>query len=111
MRRAMIVVAMLPALFALADSGLAQPRTAADPPSKDALFGEDAPAEESRGARWSGFIDGLGAYTYADPTHWSRGVGRLQLVGQGQLAENVKWKVGGRVDADVVYMASDFYLD
>jgi hypothetical protein len=53
----------------------------------------------------------LGAYTYSDPAHWSRGVGRLQLNAQGALTENVKWKVGGRVDADIVYFTSDFYLD
>lgn len=83
----------------------------ADPLSKDALFGTSAPAAEKSGARFSGFFDALGAYTYAKPTHWSRGAGRLQVVGQGELAENVKWKIGARVDADVVYMTSDFYLD
>ena len=79
--------------------------------SKDALFGTaPAPAEKS-GVKFSGSFEGLGAYTYAEPTHWSRGVGRLYLAAQGELAENVKWKLSGRVDGDVVYATSDFYLD
>jgi hypothetical protein len=52
----------------------------------------------------------LGAYTYADPTHWSRGVGRLTLNAQGSFSEDVKWKIGGRVDGDIVYATSNFYL-
>jgi len=33
----------------------------------------------------------------------------MQLVAQGALAESIKWKLGGRVDADAVYFSSDFY--
>ena len=58
----------------------------------------------------SGSFEGLGAYTYSDPTHWSRGVGRLTLSAQGSFSEDVKWKVGGRVDGDLVYATSNFYL-
>src|SRR5438552_18614413 len=36
---------------------------------------------------------------------------RLQLSGQGGVADSFKWKVGGRVDVDPVYFSSGFYLD
>jgi hypothetical protein len=97
----------------------------AEPSSKDALFGVDAPSDPARkdalfgeeaagakgGPRITGFVDALAAYTYADPTHWSRGVGRLQVNADGRLSKDVKWKLGARVDADVVYMTSNFYLE
>ncbi len=62
-------------------------------------------------AKLNGFFDALGAYTYSSPSHWSRGVGRLELDGQGRFSDNIKWKLGGRVDIDAVYATSDFYLD
>jgi hypothetical protein len=102
----------------------------ADPLSKDALFGTSAPpekadkkdalfgvpaADEKGGGKdavkVTGFFDALGAFTYSDPTHWSRGVARLQLNAQGALPGGAKWKVGGRVDGDVIYAGSEFYLD
>jgi hypothetical protein len=89
----------------------ATPLRAEDAPSKDELFGAAPAAEKGETFKVSGFFDGLGAYTYSDPAHWSRGVGRLQLSAQGDLPDNVKWKIGGRVDADIVYFTSDFYLD
>jgi len=57
-----------------------------------------------------GFVAATGAYTYADPTHWSRGVMRLQLSAEGKLGA-AKWKIGGRADADPVIGNSSFYLD
>ena len=60
--------------------------------------------------RLGGFYQGTAAYTYSDPTHWSRGVQRLQLTGEGKLGENVKYKIGGRLDVDPVYEWSNFYL-
>jgi hypothetical protein len=84
----------------------------AEPLSKDELFGTaDGGKDKAAGVRLSGFLDGTAAYTYAQPRHWSQAVGRLQVAAQGDLAENVKWKVAGRVDADLVYFTSDFYLD
>ncbi len=60
----------------------------ADPLSKDALFGDRLGRRpESRGVKVQRLLRGLGAYTYADPTHWSRGVGRLSLAAQGEFAE------------------------
>jgi len=84
---------------------------APDPLSKDALFGTSAASDDKPAAKFSGSFDALGAYTYADPTHWSRGVGRLTLSAQGQFSEDVKWKIGGRADGDIVYATSNFYLD
>lgn len=80
--------------------------------SRDELFGSEKPSDDKpKKSRLSGFVEGLAAYTYADPSHWSRAVGRLQLVGQGELADKFKWKLSGRVDGDLVYATSDFYLD
>jgi hypothetical protein len=62
-------------------------------------------------SRFGGSLDALGAYTYPSPSHWSRAVGRLQLTGQGEFENRVKWKIGGRVDVDPVYFSSNFYLD
>jgi len=92
---------------------LPQPALAADPEptTRDALFGSALGETPKPAYRLGGFVDGAAAYTYSDPTHWSRGVGRLQLVGQGELADAVKWKLSGRVDGDLVYATSDFYLD
>jgi len=81
-----------------------------EPVSKDALFGTSAPSAESSGVKLGGTFEALGAYTYANPTHWSRGVGRLTLNAQGSLSEDIKWKIGGRVDGDIVYATSSFYL-
>ena len=60
--------------------------------------------------RIAGFVSETVAYTYADPTHWSRGVTRLQLSAEGRLG-GAKWKIGGRADADPVINNSGFYLD
>src|SRR5439155_10866948 len=45
------------------------------------------------------------------PAHWSRAVARLQVNAQGAFSDQVKWKLGARVDVDPVYYSSDFYLD
>src|SRR6185369_3233981 len=83
--------------------------TASEPASKDALFGTGADGG-NKSAKFSGSFEGLGAYTYSDPAHWSRGVGRLTLSAQGAFTEDVKWKLGGRADGAIVYATSDFYL-
>ena len=79
--------------------------------SKDELFGSAKTADEKPKSRLSGFMESTVAYTYENPSHWSRAVGRLQLTGQGELADQVKWKISARADADIVYFTSDFYLD
>jgi len=87
------------------------PAEKSDPLSKDALFGAPGTPAEKPAVKVTGMLDGLGAYTYSDPSHWSRGVGRLGLAAQGAFSESVKWKLSGRVDGDIVYATSDFYLD
>ena len=74
------------------------------------------PAVAAERESWSdavslhGFAAGTAAYTYSDPTHWSRGVMRLQLSAEGKLGAS-KWKIGGRADYDPVIGNSGFYLD
>jgi hypothetical protein len=77
----------------------------------DAAAGEPADGAAPSVAKITGFYDGLAAYTYGEPEHWSRAVSRLQLAGTGKLAENVKWKLSGRADVDPIYFGSDFYPD
>jgi len=65
----------------------------------------------SEGLRLSGFIAEDIAYTYEDPKRWSRAVTRLQINVDGSLGEEVKYRLGGRIDVDPVYYESSFYLD
>jgi len=93
---------------ALADERSALPKLSqAD---ADAIPGIGEPREKPS-VRFGGFLDALPAYTYASPSHWSRAVVRVQLTAQGELADQVKWKLGARVDADPVYYSSNFYPD
>jgi hypothetical protein len=98
-----------PAKFGLGGPTLAlagaSPRITDD--SSNALLG----GADQQNARFGGFLDAVGAYTYPSPAHWSRAVGRLQLTGQGELTDQVKWKIGGRIDVDPVYFSSNFYPD
>ena len=75
------------------------------------LGGAGAEPRDKPTVRFGGFLDGMPAYTYASPSHWSRAVARVQLTAQGELADEVKWKLGARVDVDPVYYSSNFYLD
>ena len=59
----------------------------------------------------SGFYDLEIAYTYPRKAHWSRAVNRLQVTAEGELSDNIKYKLGARVDADPVYWSSSFYPD
>jgi hypothetical protein len=68
-------------------------------------------AETESEVKFGGFIDGLAAYTYPSPAHWSRAVARLEGNAAGRISEDVKWKLGARVDVDAVYFGSDFYPD
>jgi hypothetical protein len=105
--------ALLAAVWCAA--ALAQDRKppATDPAgSRDELFGlkpaAAAPASD-KPFSLSGFNEFTGAYTYSDPSHWSRAVNRFQLQAKGNLG-SAKWTIGGRVDLDAVYASSDFYL-
>jgi hypothetical protein len=78
------------------------------PPTRDKLFGEERDVPNTALA-WHGFVRGELAYTYATPAHWSKMLVRSQLEAQGALSENVKYKLGTRLDYDFVYDATDFY--
>ena len=70
----------------------------------------DKPAQgEGSGLRLEGFFSQTAAYTYASPRHWSNATSRLQLGTRGEFGPGIKWRIGGRIDADPVYMGSDFY--
>jgi hypothetical protein len=100
------------------------------PGSRDALFGDDKPADSGpssppsreglfgdaleRGARsawpaWHGFVRSELAYTYAEPAHWSKLLVRSELDGEGALAAQVRYRIGARLDYDFVYDANRFY--
>jgi hypothetical protein len=114
---ARILCATIVAATPAAVLGQGQKPEAGAPGSREELFGLKPPAsgappaEEKLPFSVTGFYDFLGAYTYSDPSHWSRAVNRLQLSAQGAWGANVKWKIGGRFDIDPVYYWSNFYLD
>ena len=70
-----------------------------------------AQAAEAEGPRLGGFVEQAIAYTYDSPGRWSRAVTRLQLTLDGSLGEDLKYRLGGRLDVDPVYSATNFYLD
>ena len=72
--------------------------------SRDALFGDDAPAKsEAPTIAWHGYVRGELAYTYGEPDHWSKMLVRAELEGQGALTDRIKYKIGARLDYDFVY--------
>lgn len=86
------------------------------PTNKDALFADKMPVTEAQkaGARVQthpirGYFQTEIARTYADPEHWSKVLGRLELGTQGNIGQGVKWKLSGRVDYNAVYDLTDFY--
>ena len=83
----------------------------ADTGARALANGDAGDAFDKPTIRFGGFLDGLPAYTYTSPSHWSRAVARLQLTAQGEFADQVKWKLGARVDVDPVYYSSNFYLE
>ena len=79
-------------------------------PSRDALFGLDKPAaDKSTSSGWRGYVQAEAARAYRSPEHWSKARLRLDLSRQGQFSDNVKWKIGGRLDYDAAYDRSNFY--
>lgn len=85
---------------------------AADGPgSRDALFGDGEEgadknkASEDRSAvsGWRGFSQFEFARTIDAPVHWSKLLGRVEATKQGRFSDEVKWKIGARVEYDAVY--------
>jgi len=82
------------------------------PSSKDALFGEVPAALKSaqkKTSPWHGFFQTELGYAYADPEHWTKVQGRLELVTQGQFGSGVRWKASARLDYNPVYDLTDHY--
>lgn len=81
--------------------------------SRESLFGDGTPASPTPGSitesPWHGFVRGELAYTYANPSHWSKMLIRSELDTQGSLTPDIKYKLGARFDYDFVYDATDFY--
>jgi uncharacterized protein DUF1302 len=71
------------------------------------LFGVSAPAEQS--AKWGGYGEFGMAWTYADPEHWSKLRGRVELGGSGSLTSAARWRLSVRADADGAYEVGHFY--
>jgi hypothetical protein len=82
------------------------------PNSKDELFA-DAPSlqpkEDKQSAAWHGFFQGELARTYANPDHWSKIMGRMEVGSRGQLENGMQYKISGRVDYNAVYDVNDYY--
>lgn len=86
------------------------------PGKRDELFAEEKPltkkvppAQASDGPRWRGFAQTEAAYTFADPDHWSKLTGRLELGSQGRLGNGVQWKLSGRIDYNAIFDLDDYY--
>ncbi|MCL2345345.1 MAG: hypothetical protein FWC58_05790 [Desulfobulbus sp.] len=84
---------------------------------RESLFGDDLPPmknqaadqTEPSGSGIRGFIQLELARTTASPDHWSKMRTRADLGSQGRFSDNVKWKLGVRVDYDAVYDINSFY--
>jgi hypothetical protein len=59
----------------------------------------------------TGFYQNDLAFTYAGDSHWSRFNNMLDVAAQGQTANGMGWKLGGRVNYDPIYDLTDFYPD
>jgi len=106
-RRVVTLAASAALIFGGASLANAADSSSGTRESREALFGDDV--AKPAPSPWHGFVRGELAYTYGSPTHWSKMLVRSELDAQGALAENVKYKVGARLDYDFVYDATDFY--
>jgi hypothetical protein len=100
-----LLIACLP-LAPVRAADVASPPTSG---SRDALFGDVTEASATPGLQWQGFVRSELAYTYAKPAHWSKMLVRAELDVAGKLSENVKYKLGGRLDYDFVYDLTNSY--
>jgi hypothetical protein len=57
----------------------------------------------------SGFFQNELAYTYADPTHWSKFRNSLDIAATGRSNGGHAWKLGGRLRYDPIYDLTDHY--
>ena len=106
-------------LFALEPAAEKPQQPAPDPgmpATRDALFGDGHPAGkaekqagDAQGMPVHGYFQSELAWTYGDPRHWSKVLGRLELGTEGRFGQGAKWKLSGRVDYNPVYDLNDFY--
>lgn len=82
------------------------------PESRDELFAEAPPSKpvpEPAGSTLVGYVQTELAYTYGNPEHWSKVMGRLELGSQGKFSQGVNWKVGARLNYNAVYDLTDHF--
>ena len=65
--------------------------------------------ESGSGFRIAGFLQNEAAYTIADPEHGSKFKNRVELGIEGDISENVKYKISGRAYYDAIFAINDFY--
>lgn len=51
------------------------------------------------------------ARTFANPEHWSKSLGRLEVGSSGRFGQKMRWHASGRVDYNAVYDLTGFYQD
>jgi hypothetical protein len=92
------------------------------PSAKEALFGEPEVSKEISSAvprkpinagdpspRPQGFFQAELAHTFANPDHWSKAQGRLEVGTKGRFGQGMQWKLSGRFDYNAIYDLNDFY--
>ncbi len=88
--------------------------------SRDELFGIEKPASDPSakpgapssapaGRGWTGFFQQELAYMTPHTAHWANVLTRLQLGRQGRFGDDVKWKIGARLDYDAAYRGDHEY--
>jgi len=81
--------------------------------SADDLFGldetESSDNERPEKSGLEGFIQLESAYTYRSPTHLSKQRTILELGTDGEISDNMSWKLSGRADYDAVFELNNFY--
>src|SRR5215217_5942547 len=108
-RVASLCTALAAAALTAAQPAIGQTAQAPKADSKDALFGDVAPAasaetpadQNKRG--WTGYVAGELARDYKSPQHWSNARLRAEVARQGQFNSNVKWKISARAEYDAAY--------
>ncbi|BBP05683.1 hypothetical protein TPL01_24930 [Sulfuriferula plumbiphila] len=86
-------------------------KTGKDAPASKASLFDEGLGQDKAASRWHGFFQNELAYTYADPAHWSKVMGRLELGTEGRLGQGIHWKASGRLDYNAVYDLTQFYQD
>jgi hypothetical protein len=82
--------------------------------SREDLFGledEEKQAKQQRGWNITGYYQNELAYTYPDPSHYSKWRNTLQLGSKGRFSDRVSWKASARVVYDPIYDLDDFYSE